>query len=199
MTIEYTPIKQGYALKHSKLEAAGVCLEACRRWVKQVITGSWRAGESVYDIFDPDGMAELLATHGKSKTLADKEMEGYTNSVTARTGGGPFSKFQGLRTRLDVINTVLIVPGAYIYSATAKNAGGHAFGFNSLSGSLAVFDPNQGEWIFKGEDDAAIRGWWSDFWDGNAKSTGINYKNAFHKGDRELWRFEAQKWAEKRK
>jgi hypothetical protein len=198
MAIKHTPIIQGNILKFAAPDAAGVCLEACRRWVKQVIAGKWSYGNTVYDIMDPAGIQELLAVHNLAKTMGDNTMKGYDNTITARTGGGLLSKFEGLRTRLDVINTVMSVPGAYIYNATAKDAGGHAFAFNSIGSALAFFDPNQGEWSFDGEGADAIRAWWSDFWEGKAKSSGINYKQHFHKGDRQLWRFEAQKWARAR-
>ncbi|MEI6485154.1 MAG: YopT-type cysteine protease domain-containing protein [Sphingomonadales bacterium] len=186
--IEKTLVSQGSILTIAGSDAPGVCLEACRMWVKSVLTNNWKYSDTVYEILDAKTIMNVLEVHQTRRTINDKTMEGYDIMVTSRQGGKGLRKFTGLRTREDVINTVLSVPGVYIYCATGKKAGGHAFAFNSSSNSLtAFFDPNQGEWQFTGESNDAVRTWWSDFWE--AKGDGkLNYKNEFHKGERELWK-----------
>ncbi len=155
---------------------------------KSVVNSQWVAGETVYNIIDPGSVLDVLEVHKTRRTLKHDTMDGYDIAITKRTWGDGYRKFNGLRTREDVINTVLNVPGAYIYSATSAGGGGHAFAFNSSSGRLSAFmDPNQGEWTFAGETDNAIRSWWSDFWEAKGDEQ-INYKKAFHNGKRELWK-----------
>ena len=191
MTITRKVIDQGAMLKFAGLDAAGVCLEACRRWVKAAINGRLIPGDTVYDIMDQGGLSELLRSHQGRNNLSEKGIEGLDVDVTRRTGGG-VTKFKGLRTREDIINFVMATPGVYIYNATSKNGGGHAFAFNTVNPKLRLFfDPNLGEWEFEDESDAAMRTWWNDFWAGtpaffNGKQS---YKDAFHKGSRELWRY----------
>ncbi len=191
MTIERCTINQGSVLKGAGLQAGGVCLEAVRQWVKAVINQEWTYAENVYDIISPLTISKLLAVHKTRNTLAYSEMDGYKLRKSKRRGGGTFRKFEGLRTRQDVIDTVMTVPGAYIYSAAGPTGAGHAFGFHSVGGKLeAFFDPNQGEFRFEDEDVRSLRAWWGNFWEGKLQPGDINYKSHFSKGIRELWRYE---------
>jgi Yersinia/Haemophilus virulence surface antigen len=126
------------------------------------------------------------------RSVPPLSIEGLELDVTKRKGGGPLRKFKGLRTRRAVIDHVLNVPGAYIYVVDAAKGGGHAFGFNTINRQdVLFFDPNLGEWHFQQESDDKIREFWDDFWGGN--QTYFNgkqsYKDAYHKGGRELWRY----------
>ena len=191
MSITRNAINQSGILKMGGLNAAGVCLEACRRWVRAVLESRLKAGDTVYDIISPTSIRELLAAHQKRNKKSEKKIEGLDLQVTSRTGGG-FTKFQGLQTRQDVIDCVLTVPGAYIYVVDAAKGGGHAFAFNTIDRKhVLFFDPNLGEWLFDDENEADMRTWWNDFWQGtHAYFAGKeSYKDAYHKGGRELWRY----------
>ncbi len=86
----------------------------------------------------------------------------------------------------------MATPGVYIYMATTKGGSGHALAFDTVNAKLRLFfDPNLGEWQFSDESESAMRTWWHDFWQGTPSffSGKQNYKNAFHKGKRELWRY----------
>jgi len=191
MSVTRNPIDQAGILKMGGYDAAGVCLEACRRWVKAALEDRFQAGDTVYDIMNPGTLGELLTAHKKRNNKTEKGMEGFDLSVTARTGGG-LAKFKGLRTREAVIDHVLTVPGVYIYVVDKPKGGGHAFGFNTVDRAKVIFfDPNLGEWLFEGESDAAMKTFWGDFWGGKASYFvgKESYKDAYHKGGRELWRY----------
>lgn len=191
MSINRNPINQTGLLKQLGIDAAGVCLEACRRWVRAVLQGEFETGVTVYDIMEPKEMRGLLEAHRKRNNKGEKSMEGLTLTVTARTGGG-FKKFKGLRTRQNVIDHVLSVPGAYIYVVDKPKGGGHAFAFNTIvRNNVLFFDPNLGEWSFDRENDTDMRSWWHNFWEGNMVefSNLQSYKDAYHNGGRELWMY----------
>lgn len=191
MSIERTKVSQSSALKFTGNDARGVCLEACRRWVKAALEGSLVPGETVYDIIGSDTIQELLESHKKRNNKSEKGMKEFDLTLTKREGGGPFKKFTGLRTRQDVIDHVLTVPGAYIYVVDASK-GGHAFAFSSLNKDhLLFFDPNMGEWELTGETLPSIRSWWHDFWEGTEFyfKGFVSYKKEYHKGGRELWQY----------
>ncbi|MCU9947736.1 YopT-type cysteine protease domain-containing protein [Pseudomonas sp. PDM13] len=181
MSIERTKVSQSSALKITENDAQGVCLEACRRWVKAALEGTLVPSETIYDIIGRDTIKELLKTHQTRNNKSEKSMEDFGLTVTKREGGGPFKKFTGLRTRQDVIDHVLTVPGAYIYVVDSTD-GGHAFAFSSIKKDQLLFmDPNLGEWLIVDESQPSIRSWWHDFW--------AVYKSEYHKGGRELWQY----------
>ncbi|WCD77774.1 YopT-type cysteine protease domain-containing protein [Pseudomonas sp. TUM22785] len=191
MTIERHKVSQSTALAYTGNDARGVCLEACRRWVRAVLAGHLTPGETIYDIIGPETIQELLESHRQRNKKSDNNMEGFGLTVTKREGGGPFKKFTGLRTRQDVIDHVLAVPGAYIYVVDGAD-GGHAMAFSSLDRDHVLFlDPNVGEWELINEDQVSIRSWWKDFWAGKgAEFEGlVSYKKEYHKGGRELWQY----------
>src|SRR6202043_2487544 len=102
-------------LKQFGSDSNGVCLTLCRRLVKRQLTGAWQENSTVYDISDPDEVGQILETQAKQGKLKDVGVEGLLDSVSnKRTGGGALKKFEGLRTRQDVINHVWNVPGVYI-------------------------------------------------------------------------------------
>ncbi len=192
MTVTRNQINQGGILKMVGSNAPGVCLEACRRWVKAALNGTLKAGETVYDIVDGKSIRALLAAHQKRNNKSETGIEGMSLTTTHRTGGGTFKKFKGLRTREDVINHILSVPGVYIYVVDAPMGAGHAFSFDSRDrSSILFFDPNLGEWQFDGESDGEMRTFWHDFWKGSLPcfANKKSYKDAYHKGDRQLWMY----------
>jgi len=199
MSIVRHKINQGAAIRAANSDALGVCLQACRQWVNAKLTNNWELGETVYTFFQEENIGDLISKHQRRNKFADREVNGLDNHVSARrSGGGCFSRFSGLRSRDDVINHVLTVKGVFIYVATERNGGGHAFAFDSQTNNeLVFFDPNQGEWKFDDESVNSIKTWWREFWDASGSTpTGkdqthgtVNYKGAFTKGDRELWQY----------
>lgn len=196
MSIKKHIFKQGAVLDVTKAGVNGVCLELTRRWVKAQLTDSWRAGETIYDWTDVSTgeLAKVLKNQKDRGKLRDVAVEGLDNDVGAQRTLSRHAKFDGLRTREDVINHVLAVGGVYIYAATAMFGAGHAFSFDTRNlNDIRFFDPNQGEFIFSGESADNMRTWWSEFWDASeAESTGggINYKKHFHWGVRQLIRYQ---------
>lgn len=199
MPITRTKVDQSMVIKHAGSKSKGVCLTLCRRWVKAKMDGTWAKNETVYDLSAADVMNDVLAEQKSAGTMADKNIEGLSNTVSAKRTGGGLRKFKGLRKREDVINHVLAVPGAFIYVATEKGGGGHAFAFDTRDRQdIVFFDPNQGEWNIDNESSANILQWWKEFWDASGKSTlgqsinhgEIDYKKAFTSGDRELWLYD---------
>lgn len=197
MTIKKHQFEQGAALYEADVDVDGICMELTRRWVKAQLTGAWQAGQTIYEWTDISAgtLSDVLQKQAQRGKLRDVAVEGLSHvSGPRRTGGGTFSKFEGLRTREDVINHVMSVKGVYIYAATSEHGKGHAFAFDTRdSNQVAFFDPNQGEFVFTNEALASIRDWWKRFWDasGEAGSDGNrNYKKAFHKGLRELFKYD---------
>ena len=104
-----------------------------------------------------------------------------------------FLRYHGLRSRFDVVDTVLNLTGVYIFVAAGRKGSGHAFAFdtNDLS-SISFFDPNQGEYIFTNETTNDVVAWWERFWEGNGGEQGgtVDYKYMFKYGKtRELHRY----------
>jgi hypothetical protein len=194
MAIIRNPMDQAGLLKKVGLDAQGVCLEACRRWITAVLESRFIAGDTVYEIINPETIEELLIAHRKRNTKKDKQIENLHFQVTSRTSGGVFSKFEGLRDRQDVIDHILKAPSTYIFVVDAANGGGHAFAFNTIDRKhVLFFDPNLGEWQFDDEDDHAMQIWWHNFWKGSDIAfTGHglqSYKDTYTKGGRELWQY----------
>lgn len=195
--IDKYKFEQGTVLGASGIDVNGVCLELTRRWVKAQLTGAWRPGDTIYDWMDmtTGELGVVLKSQAERGKLRDMAVEDLAHVSSARrTGGGCFTTFKGLRTRQDVINHVLGTPGVYIYAATAKAGGGHAFSFDTRDvARIAFFDPNQGEFVFTNETTAGMKGWWGRFWDASGADEhdgNRNYKTAFHKGVRELFKYD---------
>jgi Yersinia/Haemophilus virulence surface antigen len=190
MSIKKFVYKQGAAIQAYSLEAQGVCWELCRRWVAGHLAGTWEVNETIWDIdTGASAFTEVLEIHQARRryTEENKGIEGYAKATSAVRSTGCCS-FKGLRSRTDVINHVLTVPGVFIFIMTAPNGGGHAMSFDTRADPAYFFDPNQGEWQFIGESDANMRNWWSGFWDATGDGD-LDYKNAFHRGERELVRY----------
>jgi hypothetical protein len=188
MTIATFKYSQGSALGASGIESEGVCLELCRRWVKAKLSNGWKEGDTIYEWTDKS-LPDVVKKHEEAGTLKDREITGLNNETAARrSGGGLLKAFQGLRSRADVIKTVLELHGVFIYCAIGKgkDASGHAFAFDTRNPkSVSFFDPNQGEWVFTNEESDNIKTWWWKFWEGSGGlgHGQMNYKSEFHKGD----------------
>lgn len=184
---------QGIAIRQYGLESQGVCWELCRHWIRGHIQGTWQPGSSIWDVdTGRGGFGEVLEQH-RGRSLyneANKALEGYDFVNSARRRSGAFKK-KGLRSRTDVIEHVMTVPGVYLFILTGPDSG-HAMAFDSsVAGTVHFFDPNQGEWEFHGETLDQMRTWWSNWWEGNDSIAGdaIDYKSHFHNGARELVRY----------
>lgn len=208
MPTQVTIIKQGALLEtnsHGAIDAAGVCLELCRRWIKRIMAKDWVAEDTIYDLINNETIHDLYAAHKDTNTqkhMNIAELDENRDAVREDWNRTRW-RYAGLRSRDDVINHVLNAPGCYIYVATGSgNTSGHAFGFDTSDKALVKFmDPNQGEWVIANESDNNIRAWWRGFWEaddnsplspaagGNNTRGRIHYKRAFHHGGRTLWRY----------
>ena len=196
MTIERRRYEQGIAIKDYGLESQGVCWELCRYWVKGRLAGTWIIGESIWDVDNGKGaFANVQKDHVQRNkfTDANKLIEGLLNETSARRTSGCCT-YSGLRSRRDVIDHVLTVKGVYLYLTTGGGKKGHAMAFDTRADPLYFFDPNQGEWVLTGESQKGVREWWDGFWSGtNDSLADVNYKTEFHKGARELVRYDTLK------
>ncbi len=192
MAIARTPFKQNNILIGAGVVMGGICLELSRRWIRAKLSNQWVRADTIYTLSDGGELRDAIAGQRAGGTMADVGTRplDHVNS-NSRTPGGCCGGFQGLRSRADVINHVITIPGAYIFAATGKNSGGHAFAFDTTDvNSIAFLDPNQGEWVFTNESHDNMRTWWDKFWEGSGGADGgIDYKKQFHNGDRELYKY----------
>jgi hypothetical protein len=207
MTIAKNPISQSDFLKADRYYHGhpGICAEVTRHWIKTKATGAYGfgVGGTMDKLLVAANRKDLVAKQDAQSRFNDNRIKGLKGAVggtTDRTGYGE-AQFSGLRSREDVINQVLAVPGLYVYNAASGKVGGgaHAFAFDSrgVSANRTLFfvDPNQFEWHFTEVTRREMVTWWSEFWGGTlidgpgVSSPGINYKNEFHRGHRRLVRY----------
>jgi hypothetical protein len=181
---------QGVAIQDYGLVAQGVCGELCRRWAAGHLAGTWTIGETIWEVDNGrGGFAEVLEAHRQRRnyTEENKGIQGLGHATARQRTAGCF-KYKGLRSRTDVIDHVLAVPGVFIFLMTGSGDTGHAMAFDSRGETFEFFDPNQGEWGFTNEAADAIRAWWNGFWDATGDGE-VDYKRHFHRGDRELVKY----------
>lgn len=181
-----------YLFKQNVLSGVkdGVCLEISQRWIYNKLTNNWKEGETIYDFADGDELSSIISRQRERGTTKDIDIGqlGHVLSNCRRCLGF------GLRSRVDVINHVVSIPGFYVFVVTGLTSSGHAFAFDTTNiNSIYFFDANQGEWRFTDESHENMRLWWSKFWDGNGgeKNGYINYKKLYNKGTRELHKYHA--------
>lgn len=183
-----TPFNQADILKVYEFTDPGVCWELCRRWVKGRLAGTWKFDSTMFDI--ASSAAEFKCLRDEHVKRRDNIEQNNWIADLAYTHSAKRGRYNfGLRSRDDVINHVYSVKGVYIYQIGGRGKGGHTMAFDTRSDPAYFFDPNFGEWEFATAPLADVLNWWSGFWGTKHPKTVASYKTLYHKGTRELIRY----------
>ena len=154
----------------------GVCKALCLRFMdnrKQNM--DWRASAQ-----DLDSTFNVSMTHQAkiTKHVVNKH-ESLGGNVGAVSGGSFWSR--AVKSRSELVKTILAQPGLYIYEFSNFTGNGHAVAFDTRNGEFHFFNPDSGYYFTNSTPDATLlTAFIRKLWDT------MSYKKKFHHGPRWL-------------